>query len=101
MGAKSATDRVTMTMAWIVGGKGAKQRVCDLPLTETLCAPPRSEMRARSTIAVLRVLLDLFERFGRPRFFRTDNESIFSSPILSAALWALGVRHQLIDPFCP
>lgn len=60
-----------------------------------------AEMRARSTIAVLRVLLDLFERFGRPRFFRTDNESIFSSPLLTGALWALGVRHQLSDPFCP
>lgn len=60
-----------------------------------------AELWTRSTIAVLRVLLDLFERFGRPRFFRTDNESIFSSPILTGALWTLGIRHQRTDPFCP
>jgi transposase InsO family protein len=60
-----------------------------------------AELRTRSTIAILRVLLDLFERFGRPKFFRTDNESIFSSPILTGALWTLGIRHQRTDPFCP
>jgi len=60
-----------------------------------------AELRTRSTIAILRVLLDLFERFGRPKFFRTDNESIFSSPILTTALWTLGIRHQRTDPFCP
>ena len=60
-----------------------------------------TELRTRTTIAILRVLLDLFERFGRPRFFRTDNESIFSSPLLPAALWTLGIRHKRTDPFCP
>jgi transposase InsO family protein len=33
--------------------------------------------------------------------FRTDNESNFSSPILTGALWTLGIRHQRTDPFCP
>ncbi len=60
-----------------------------------------TELRTRTSIAVLRILLDLFERFGRPRFFRTDNESIFTSPLFTGALWTLGVRHQRTDPFCP
>ena len=60
-----------------------------------------TEMRTRSTIAILRVLLDLFERFGRPRFFRTDNEPVFASPLFTGSLWMLGIRHQRTDPFCP
>ena len=60
-----------------------------------------AKMRTRSTITVLRVLLDLFERFGRPKFFRTDNETIFSSPVLTGALRLLGIRQHLSDPFCP
>ncbi len=45
VGAKSATVRVTMTMAWIVGGKAAKQLVSDLSLTEPLSASPRRGSR--------------------------------------------------------
>jgi transposase InsO family protein len=59
------------------------------------------EMRVRTTIAVLRVLLDCFERFGRPRFLRTDNEGFFASPLFTATLFILGIRHQRIDPYCP
>lgn len=59
------------------------------------------QMRERTTISVLRVLLDCFERFGRPRFFRTDNEGFFASPLFTAALFVLGIRHQRIDPYSP
>lgn len=59
------------------------------------------ELRDRSTIGVLRILLDTIEKFGRPRFLRTDNERIFTSFLMTAALWLLGIRHQRIDPHCP
>ena len=59
------------------------------------------ELRTRTTIGILRILLDLFERFGRPRFFRTDNEAVFASSLLTTVLWTLGIRHQRTDPFCP
>ncbi len=59
------------------------------------------ELRIRSTIGVLRLVLDTIETFGRPRVLRSDNEAIFTSRPMSLALLVLGVRHQRIDPFCP
>lgn len=59
------------------------------------------ELHDRSTIGVLRPVLDLIERFGRPRFLRTDSEKIFTSRLLILAFAFLGIRHQRIDPFCP
>jgi len=59
------------------------------------------ELKTRTTIGVLRTILDVVERFGVPRFVRTDNEKILASPFLTAALEALGIQHQRIDPFCP
>ena len=58
-------------------------------------------MRTRTTIAILRVVLDAVEAFGAPRFFRTDNEPVFASPVFSFALRLLGMRHQRTDRFCP
>jgi transposase InsO family protein len=59
------------------------------------------ELRDRTSIGVLRILLDLIEQSGRPRFLRTDNERIFTSRLMRLALLILGIRHQRIDPFCP
>jgi transposase InsO family protein len=59
------------------------------------------ELRDRSTIGILRVLLDVIEKFGRPRFLRTDNDGVFASPFFSLALLSLGIRHQRTDPHCP
>lgn len=36
----------------------------------------------RTTIGVLRLLLDVVERCGRPKFLRTDNEAIFNSCLM-------------------
>ena len=58
-------------------------------------------MRTRTTIAILRVVLDAVEAFGAPRFFRTDNEPVFTSPVFTLALRLLGIRHQRTDRFCP
>ena len=55
----------------------------------------------RTTIGVLRFLLDVIERCGHPKFLRTDNEAIFNSRLMHFALWVLGIRKQTTDPFCP
>lgn len=59
------------------------------------------EMRVRTIIATLRVILDAVERFGTPRFIRTDNEPIFASPWFTLGLAMVGIRHERIDRFCP
>lgn len=58
-------------------------------------------LRDRSTIGVLRLLLDALERFGKPKALRSDNEAIFTSRLLRFALWLLGIRHQRSAPHCP
>jgi len=52
-------------------------------------------------VAVLRQLLDLFERYGTPKVLRTDNEPAVRSRLFRVVLRLLGVRHQRTDPFAP
>jgi transposase InsO family protein len=58
-------------------------------------------MSRRTTIALIRAFCDAFEKYGYPRFVRTDNEAPFASSVLTLFLWAFGIRHQRIDPHCP
>lgn len=55
----------------------------------------------KSSITILRTLLDAVEHFGRPKFLRTDNEAVFTSELFRLGLWLLGIRHQRIDKACP
>ncbi len=58
-------------------------------------------MRDKSSVAILRVILDAIERFGKPKYIRTDNEPVFTSAILQLGLRLVGVRHQRTAPFAP
>jgi transposase InsO family protein len=60
-----------------------------------------SEMRTKATIAILRVVLDAIERYGRPRAVRTDNEACFTSVVFRLVLAVLGIRPQRTTPGCP
>jgi len=55
----------------------------------------------KTTITILRALLDAIERHGRPWCIRTDNESSFTSVLFRVVLAILGIRHQRTDPHCP
>ncbi len=55
---------------------------------------PLQELDRKTTVAVLRVVLDLIDRFGPPTTLRTDNEATFTSRLFGLALWLLGIRHQ-------
>lgn len=58
-------------------------------------------LREKSSIALLRLLLDAIEHYGKPRKIRTDNEAIFASWVFAFALRWLGIRHERIVPHCP
>jgi transposase InsO family protein len=55
----------------------------------------------KSTVSLLRHLLDAIERFGRPKVLRTDNEAIFTSRPFRLAMMLLGIRHQRTEPAHP
>ncbi len=59
------------------------------------------ELRDKSSLSILRELIDGFCRFGLPSVLRTDNEACFTSWTMRAALVLLGIRHQPIEPHCP
>jgi len=58
-------------------------------------------LRDRSTVTVLRALLNAVERHGTPRMVRTDNEAIFTNGLFRFVLALLGIRHQRTELHCP
>jgi putative transposase len=58
-------------------------------------------LREKSSIALLRLLLDAIERYGKPKKIRTDNEAVFTSWVFAFALRWLGIRHERIELQCP
>ncbi|WP_167285120.1 integrase core domain-containing protein [Marilutibacter alkalisoli] len=58
-------------------------------------------LRRKTSITILRALLDACERHGIPRALRTDNEAMFTSALFRFALRWLGIRHQRSAPGCP
>jgi putative transposase len=60
-----------------------------------------ASLREKSSIAILRLLLDAIEYYGKPKSIRTDNEAVFSAWVFAFALQWLGIRHQRTRPHCP
>jgi putative transposase len=59
------------------------------------------ELPLNSSIAILRLLLDAIELYGKPRVLRSDNGSTFTSRLFRFALFWLGIRHQRTEPMAP
>jgi hypothetical protein len=55
-------------------------------------------MREKSSIAILRLLLDAIKHYGKPKKIRTDNEAVFTSWVFAFALRWLGICHQTAMP---
>ena len=58
-------------------------------------------LRRKTTVALLRVVLDMVERFGAPGAIRTNNEACFTSGLFRTALRLLGIRHQRTAVMAP
>lgn len=58
-------------------------------------------LRDRSSITILRLLLDAIEHVGKSKAIRTDNEAAFTSWVFAFALQWLGIRHERTLPQCP
>jgi putative transposase len=48
----------------------------------------------KSSITLLRLLLNSIERYGKPNYIRTDNEHVFTSKLFRFSLWLLNIKHQ-------
>ena len=58
-------------------------------------------IREKSSITLLRLLLDAIEHYGKPKKIRTDNEAVFTSWVSAFALHWLSIHHERIKPQCP
>ena len=68
---------------------GSRMALCLLPLCDV------------STVTILRSLLDVIERYGKPRVIRTDNGAQFRSMLFRASLKILGIRQKFSKPGMP
>ena len=55
----------------------------------------------KTSITLLKVLLSVIEKHGKPKAIRTDNEAVFTSRLFRFGLWLLGIRHQRTMLHCP
>jgi putative transposase len=65
------------------------------------CMLTLQALRKRTSIAILRFLLEAIEHYGMPKAIRTDNEAIFTSSVFAFALQWLGIRHERTLPHSP
>jgi transposase InsO family protein len=54
-----------------------------------------------TTDAILRQIAAAVERFGKPRFLRTDNARVFRCPAFERGLAQIGIRHEFSEPGKP
>ncbi len=60
-----------------------------------------SAIADKSTLTLLRCLLDLIERYQKPKIIRTDNEAVFTSRLFKLGLWLMRIKHQRTEVACP
>ena len=58
-------------------------------------------LKDKSSITLLRCILDCIEKYGMPKIIRTDNEAVFTSRLFKFGLKFLGIKHQTIQLSCP
>lgn len=58
-------------------------------------------LRNKSSITILRALLDILDHHPKPSFLRTDNEVCFNSKLMRFGLWFLGIKKQTTEKHCP
>jgi putative transposase len=58
------------------------------------------QIQNKSSCTLLHCLLDIIERYGKPRNISTDNEAVFTSKTFRGLLWLLGISHQRTEVAC-
>ncbi len=55
----------------------------------------------KSSITLLRNLLNIIDAYGKPKNIRMDNEAVFKSTLFRMGLWILGIKAQFTEVACP
>jgi putative transposase len=68
---------------------------------QSRCCLTLSALTDKSTITLIKILLELIDRYQKPKIIRTDNEAVFTSRLFSVVLWLIGITHQRTEIACP
>lgn len=60
-----------------------------------------NELTDNRSLTILREIIRAASRFGLPRRIRVDNDACLKSKLMRFGLALLGIRLQVISPFCP
>lgn len=55
----------------------------------------------KSTINIIRAILDIIETYNKPKILKSDNEKVFTSKLMKFTLWLLHIKHQRTDIASP
>lgn len=55
----------------------------------------------KSIVNIIKALLDIIEIYGKPKSIKSDNEIVFTSKLMKATLWLLGIKAQTTDIASP
>lgn len=58
-------------------------------------------LQTKSTINIIRVILNAIEKYGKPKIIKSDNEHVFTSKLIKTTLYLLGIKQQTTDIACP
>lgn len=58
-------------------------------------------LQYKSTITLIRTLLDTIELYGKPKSIRSDNEIVFTSKLMRFTLWLLNIKQETTEIASP
>lgn len=58
-------------------------------------------LKDKTSISILKAILNILEQNPKPKYIRTDNEKCFNSKLLKLSLWFLGIKHQTTNISSP
>jgi len=58
-------------------------------------------LKDKSTINIIRAILNAIEKYGKPKIIKSDNEYVFTSKLMKTTLYLLGIKQQTTDIASP
>jgi len=58
-------------------------------------------IKNKSTITIIRLILNAIELYEKPKIIKSDNEHVFTSKLLRTTLYLLGIKQQTTDIASP
>jgi transposase InsO family protein len=58
-------------------------------------------LQTKSTINIIRAILNAIEKYGKPKIIKSDNEHVFTSKLMKTTFYLLGIKQKTTDIASP